>query len=151
MKTTDLTLDLQAYVDGELDASRRAEIERVLQNDAEARNLVEGLRALGKLVREHEPAHSVPASRAFYWSQIQRRIDSAEARDTATSTPASSTPPVKSALQWLRWLIPALGVAAVAVVVSVQRPNSGTGTESTDTQSLTFHSDSDGVTIAWIN
>ena len=30
MKTTDLTLDLQAYVDGELDASRRAEVERVL-------------------------------------------------------------------------------------------------------------------------
>lgn len=151
MKTTDLTLDLQAYVDGELDTSRRAEIERVLQNDAEARHLVEGLQALGKLVREHEPAHSVPASRAFYWSQIQRRIDSAEARDAATQTGTTANPPVKSALQWLRWLLPALGVAAVAVIVSVQRPSPGTGGDSSDTQSLTFHSDSDGVTIAWIN
>ena len=121
MKTTDLPLDLQAYVDGELDASRRVDIERVLRNDAEARQLVEGLRAIGKLVRENEPTHSVPASRAFYWSQIQRRIDSAEARDAALSTESASTPPVKSALQWLRWLLPALGVAAVAVIVSVQQ------------------------------
>ena len=151
MKTTDLTLDLQAYVDGELDASRRAEIERVLHGDAEARQLVEGLRALGKLVREHEPIHSVPAPRAFYWSQIQRRIDTAEAREAAVAATNVSHPPVKSALQWLRWLIPALGVAAVAVIVSVQRPSSGAGIDSTDTQSLTFHSDSDGVTIAWIN
>lgn len=151
MKTTDLTLDLQAYVDGELDATRRAEIERVLQNDAEAQHLVEGLQALGKLVREHEPAHSVPASRAFYWSQIQRRIDSAEAREAAARPESVATPPVKSALQWLRWLIPALGVAAVAVIVSVQRPSAGANADASDTQSLTFHSDSDGVTIAWIN
>jgi len=65
MKTTDLTLDLQAYVDGELDVKRRSEIERVLQSDTDAQALVEGLRALGKLVRENEPIRSVPASRAF--------------------------------------------------------------------------------------
>jgi len=147
MKTTDLTLDLQAYVDGELDAKRRSEIERVLQSDTDAQALVEGLRALGKLVRENEPIRSVPATRAFYWSQIQRRIESAEARDAASA----SQPPVRSALHWLRWLLPALGVAAVAVVVSIQSPTSGSSGEPADSQTLTFHSDADGVTIAWIN
>lgn len=150
MKTTDLTLDLQAYVDGALDASRRSEIERVLQTDTDARQLVEGLRALGQLVRDNEPAHAVPASRAFYWSQIQRRIDAADAKTVSTET----VPPARSALQWLRWVLPALGVAAVAVIVSIRNPDSSVAKDAAnpaDAQTLTFHSDSDGVTIAWIN
>ena len=40
MKNNEWTLDLQAYVDGELEPSRRAEVEQVLAGDAEARELV---------------------------------------------------------------------------------------------------------------
>lgn len=146
MKTTDLTLDLQAYVDGELDATRRAEVERVLQNNAEARELVAGLRAIGQLVADNEPVHRVPVSREFYWSQIQRRIESGE-RVASAGAPAK---PASAALHWLRWLVPALGVAAVAVVISVQRPHQP-GQAIADTGTVTFHSDADGVTIHWIN
>lgn len=145
MKTTNLTLNLQAYVDGELDPEQKSAIERVLQTDAEARILVEGLRALGRLVRENEPVHTVPASREFYWSQIQKRIDAADRESVTSASPS------RSALHWLRWLLPALGVAGVAVMVSVQKPSTQSSTELTDSQTLTFHSDADGVTIAWIN
>lgn len=148
MKTTPLTLDLQAYVDGALEPARRAEIERVLKDDAEARALVDGLRQISQLVRDHEPKLSVPASREFFWSQIQKRIDAADAATARDQRPAR---PARSALAWLRWLVPALGVAAVAVVISLQRPPtpSFAGAENDDT--LTFHSDADGVTIHWVN
>jgi len=145
MKTTHLTLDLQAYVDGELEPKQKAAIERVLQTDAEARTLVEGLQALSRLVRDNEPARTVPVSRDFYWSQIQQRIDAADREHRP------SAPPARSALHWLRWLVPALGVAAVAVVISSQNPSNQSSTQLTDSQTLTFHSDADGVTIAWIN
>ena len=96
MKTTDLTLDLQAYVDGELDASRKADVERALQSDVEAQQLVAGLRELGRLVRETEPVHPLPVSKEFYWSQIQRRIETAERQQATAARPA------RSALHWLR-------------------------------------------------
>lgn len=150
MKTTEFTLDLQAYVDGELDSSRRAEVERVLASDAEARQLVEGLRQLSDLVRNHEPVVRVPESREFYWSQIQKRIAAAEATGNRESREVSG------ALQWLRWLAPALGVAAVAVMIALpSRETSGGalagGSALEDAVSMTFRSDADGVTIHWIN
>jgi len=150
MKTTEFTLDLQAYVDGELDSSRRAEVERVLASDAEARQLVEGLRQLSELVRSHEPTAKVPESREFYWSQIQKRIAAAESAENRNRPQASS------ALQWLRWLAPALGVAAVAVMIALPTREAAVGPLAAgspleDAVSMTFRSDADGVTIHWIN
>lgn len=150
MKTTEFTLDLQAYVDGELDASRRAEVERVLASDAEARELVAGLRQIAELVRTHEPVIQVPETREFYWSQIQRRIAQAEAVE------AKEAPQASGAMQWLRWLAPALGVAAVAVMVALPRGEKDGATLAAndtveDAVSMTFRSDADGVTIHWIN
>jgi anti-sigma factor RsiW len=148
MKTTELTLDLQAYVDGELPKDRRAAVETVLAGDTEARELVAGLRRLSELVRAHEPELRVPASREFYWSQIQRQIESAERREAVR--------PAVSALGWLRWLVPAVGVAAVAVVVTL-RPTpdplvlaGGFDSAQTDSSAVVFRSESDGVTIHWI-
>jgi len=148
MKTSELTLDLQAYVDGELEAGRRAEVERVLADDAAARVLVEDLRRLGEIVREHEPIHRVQESREFYWSQIQRRIEQEERAEARASGSASR------AVHWLRWLVPALGVAAVAVMVTLPRQRVAelaSGTPSGEFVSVTFRSDSEGVTVHWVD
>ena len=148
MKTTDLTLDLQAYVDGELPSERRAAVEAALAGDANARDLVAGLRCLSELVRANEPVLRVPASREFYWSQIQRQIERAENQE--------ATRPAGFALGWLRWLVPAVGAAAVAVVISL-RPGreevtlaAGFDSVQTDSSAVVFRSESDGVTIHWI-
>ncbi len=150
MKTMEVTLELQAYVDGELDGRRRVEVERMLAGDAEARAIVEELRQLSRLVQANEPDIRVPETREFYWSQIQRQIASAEVKGTRGSKPGSVGG------QWLRWLVPAFGVAALAVMLLPGNTTGGTGAgkgfaDLGDPVSLTFHSDTDGITIHWIN
>jgi anti-sigma factor RsiW len=149
MNDKEWTLDLQAYVDGELEPSRRSDVERVLAGDAEARELVAALRSLGEVVRAHEPIARVPETREFYWSQIQRRIDQEATSDARRADGATR------AAGWLRWLVPALGVAAVVVVVSLNRRGSGPVVEVAsatidDAVGMTFRSDTDGVTVHWL-
>ena len=146
MKNTEQLLDLQAYVDGELTEEGRRQVEAALPGDLDAQELVAGLRQLGTLIRAHEPVATVPASREFYWSQIRRQIEAEQPKAPAAS----------AALGWLRWLIPAMGVAAIAVVVST-RPVPGEMTLAgggdvtvVDVSSTVFRSESDGVTVHWI-
>jgi len=146
MKNTEQLLDLQAYVDGELSEERRRQIEATLPADLDAQELVAGLRQLGTLIRAHEPVATVPAAREFYWSQIRRQIEAEQPKAPAAS----------AALGWLRWLIPAMGVAAVAVVVSTQQTPreitlaGGGDVTAVDVSSTVFRSESDGVTVHWI-
>ncbi len=146
MKSTEQLLDLQAYVDGELPEERRRQVEAALPADLNAQELVTGLRQLGTLIRAYEPTATVPVTREFYWSQIRRQIEAEQPK-----VPAAS-----AALGWLRWLIPAMGVAAVAVVVSTQQTPreitlaGGGDVTVVDVSSTVFRSESDGVTVHWI-
>ena len=146
MKSTEQLLDLQAYVDGELPEERRRQVEAALPADLNAQELVTGLRQLGTLIRAHEPTATVPVTREFYWSQIRRQIEAEQPKAPAAS----------AALGWLRWLIPAMGVAAVAVVVSTQQTPreitlaGGGDVTVVDVSSTVFRSESDGVTVHWI-
>jgi anti-sigma factor RsiW len=146
MKNTEQLLDLQAYVDGELSEERRRQIEATLPADLDAQELVAGIRQLGTLIRAHEPVATVPAAREFYWNQIRRQIEAEQPKAPAAS----------AALGWLRWLIPAMGVAAVAVVVSTQQTPreitlaGGGDVTAVDVSSTVFRSESDGVTVHWI-
>lgn len=134
-------LEIQAEVDGELDAAQSAAVARFLEADEVAQALERELRAVRCAVRAHEPIGAVPDSREFYWSQIRRRIaaeDAIAARGTKTGSP----------LSWIRWLAPALGVTALAIIISMQ---SGSSPGLADASSMTFRSDNDGLTIHWIN
>jgi anti-sigma factor RsiW len=151
MKKTELTLDIQSYVDGELPPERRAQVEAALVADADAERLAVGLRRLGVLLRSNEPDIRVPDSREFYWSQVRRRIEASRGADAPGAGDATA------ALGWLRWLVPAMGVAAVAVIVSLPRRGepaefAGLAYDATQTEatSVVFRSESDGVTVHWI-
>lgn len=146
-------LEIMAHADGELEASRRSDVERLLAQDAGAAALQRELVTVRELMRTHEPVGQVSDSREFYWSQIQRRMAQAE-QAAGRPGPAKSNP-----FSWLRWLTPALGVAAVAVAVTVQQRNGfplagadlGPRSMTEAANPVTFTSDSDGVTIQWIN
>jgi anti-sigma factor RsiW len=134
-------LEIQAKLDGQLEPSRDREVERWLREDASASALRDELLAVRKAIREHEPAAAVPESREFYWSQIQRRI-AAEAAIESRGAKGGSL------VSWIRWLAPALGIAALAVIVTMR---SGTSSALADASVMTFHSDNDALTIHWIN
>lgn len=162
MNTNERYLELQAYADGQLDQledhspGRRAELERLIASDAEARAFVEGVRSVSQLLRANEPVHQVPESREFYWSQIQRRIESAERADGRAVGPAH-----RSSFSW-RWLAPAFGLAAVTVAVVLASRGSLPGFQPLGevavseqgydaSGAMVFRSESDGVTICWLD
>jgi anti-sigma factor RsiW len=134
-------LELQASVDGELEAGRKPGVERLMLNDATAAALAAELSAVRTAVRTHESAVTVPESREFYWSQIQRRIaaeEAVEARKRGSRT----------ILGWIRWLAPAFGVAAVVAVLTMR---TGSSIALADASVMTFRSDADAITIHWLN
>ncbi len=138
-------LEIMAYSDGELDASRRHAVEKLIAGDPAAAALHQELIACATVLRAHEPLGTVPETREFYWSQIQRRIDAAE------KASARAKAPIAPVFGWLRWLAPAIGVAAVALVVTYQQRPGPTILAVGEASSMTFTSEADGVTISWIN
>ena len=161
MKTNELNLalhlELQAWADGQLDQldltpARRAEIERLAKDDPAARELIAGLRSMSTVLKANEPAHTVPATRDFYWSQIQRRIEVAERAESRVG------PVAPAAGGWLRWLLPAGGLAAVVFGLALARNGKSWGQPegladvgSDESGAVVFRSESEGVTICWLD
>jgi len=90
---------LHAYVDGELDPARSAELEAHLAQDAASRAACERLRELSATVRAKADYHAAPASLA------------ARLRKAVPSAPQAP----RRAWRW-QWLRPAAALAAVAAV-----------------------------------
>jgi anti-sigma factor RsiW len=140
-------LEIQAYLDNELNAERRSAVEALCAADPEAASLRDALRSVKATVRTHETEIRLNESREFYWSQIQRRIAAAERESAA---PNRRILPTWSALY--RWLIPAVGLAAMVAVVTLRddgRSELSSAVASGST--VEYRSDADGVTVHWIN
>ena len=154
----DTQLKVQAYLDNELSAGDARSVSKLISSDAEIRDLYTELKNTKDVLVDNEPAVSVPDTRDFYWSQIQRRIASAErAPRVAHARP-----------WWLRMLAPAAGtVALFAILLSVMNPNTQNTVAPTQTQAavaplhkveessdvslFTFRSESEGVTLVWVS
>ena len=148
---TDQILKLQAYLDNEVSSGEARRIANWLSRDAEARQLFQELKGIKAAMAENELTVSVPESRDFYWSKIQRGIESAPA---PVARPAVAP-------WWFRIGLPfAAALATLAVLMSVTtfdlpglrlRPAvyEIDGSE-WDDGSITFHSQSQGMTVVWI-
>jgi len=152
----ELQLKLQAHLDGELPPVELREITELLAHDQEAKALYKELQATRDLVRGNELALKLTESREFYWSKIAREIDRNERAQTA--------PDRTRDFSWLRrWVLPLGGVAALMVLLAIalQAPSSRSGlrlaeaseTETTvdDTSMNSFRSESEGISVVWIN
>jgi anti-sigma factor RsiW len=146
-------LKVQACLDEELSPTQAGEVRELLARDSEALALYEALSSTRSVLKSNEQPRSVPDSRAFYWSSIEREI----ARQAAAQ-PVSASGWFRS---WWRFALPALGTAAlVALLLVVVRPEPEAGKTSAnfheietpmrESSAITFHSESAGMTVIWI-
>src|SRR5687768_9616349 len=111
----DVALKYQAFVDGELSASEARRMAQILEKDADARALVAELRSTRALLAGNEPEVTVPESREFYWSKIQRQIERLEAEPAGVEGGGW-----RGALSaWRRFVAPLAGVAVITFLAMV--------------------------------
>src|SRR6516164_8413381 len=141
-------LNLQAHLDGELPEGEAREVTNWLARDREAVALYGELRNTRQALVGHEVGVSLPESREFFWSKIEREIRRLEPPETS-ARPA----PLLSA--WRRWLVPAGAVAAVASALLVGvfgETRIATGeTAVDDPAAFTSHDYSSRTTLVWFS
>lgn len=116
MSTQPDSLQLTAFVDGELDLARQLEIEALLREDAALHAQVDRLLALREAVRSRADYHAAPAA-------LRERIGQMTAAPAPKAAPSTPRPISASAVleRWFGWrpLVSALGGAA-ALAVALQ-------------------------------
>lgn len=104
-----LELKLQSYLDNELSASDRREVDGWLAKDREWKSLFAELQNTRQALHGNEPEVRLPETREFFWSKIQREI--ARLENTAVR-------PAEQKLPWWR-LVSAGRLARVAALAAV--------------------------------
>lgn len=147
----DEILRLQAWMDGELTGRGAAEAE-ALAGTAEGTRVLTALRAARDTARSAAAEWPLPESREFFWSKVRRTIEAAGRRPPAA---------LPSAWGWLRWaLLPVGAAAGLALFLFARQPGGTAGsgglvgqsleTPLDDMRALVFHSQSDGITVVWV-
>lgn len=146
-------LKIQAYLDGELAAAEVKEVEAWLAQDAEARSMLEELKGTVGALKQADTIVPVPCSGDFYWSQIQRQIEGVE-QSAHENSRVSWLP------SWWKMLLPASAVGLLAVLLSLNPGHERAistayyievETAYPDASVMTYRSESEGVSVVWIN
>ena len=146
-------LKLQAYLDKELAADEKQQVESSYLQDPKANALLAELRMVQSVLKGYEDQTKLPESREFYWSKVERGIRAAEraeltgSRDTALRT------------WWRKWLMPAGALAALAIAAWLAGTQTGffgstagLGESSLDdTGAFTYRDFSTGTTLVWLS
>jgi anti-sigma factor RsiW len=145
-------LKLQSYLDGELPEAEARTMAELLARDRDAAALATELRQTRGALAGFEEGIRLPESREFFWSKIQREIQRQEA---AAPERAAKVP---WALRLRRFLMPATGLAVLALLTLVVTRESGTGGPETsaetaleDSGAFTYHDSSAGATLVWLS
>ena len=158
MKIPPNHLELQAYVDGETKDSRTRDIEAWTADHTQGRQLIDSIRGLRRLLRDHETVRPVETTREHYWSRIEQVI-----QPDATVDPLDHWDWQK----WLRWALP-IGVVGTVLLglflfidpgVHARIDSSyvllATGHEMEmlipDTTWMSFRSENEGMTVIWLD
>jgi anti-sigma factor RsiW len=150
----DQELKIQAYLDNELSARERRQVEELLAADNQAQALLGELKMTRAALSGNDPEVKLPETREFYWSQIQRRIEAAQPAEAAAQAPFW--------LAWRRYFAPIAGVAIVAVlaIFSVRVADVADDANfhlaevenlSEHTSSMSFRSQSENMFVVWVS
>ncbi len=147
-------LKLQAYLDGELSGRDAQAVEALLKDNPEAQALAAELRWTKAALQGNDLQRTVPETREFYWSQIERAL--------AAPAEAVRAQPRRRGIvfPWLSRFWPQLSGAWVAslllVLTAVQYGWLGrtswieTDHASNDMGAMVFHSESERMTMVWL-
>lgn len=148
----EVQLKIQAWGDGELSGWQARSVAKLVERDAEAKALATELRQTSAALAKNEVTVAVPELREFYWNKIRLQIEREEAAGTKRS-PAPSWDPLAI---FRKLALPLAGVAvAVFVTMLTLRQMSGpaldeVSTTSDEMSALTFHDQSAGMTVVWL-
>jgi anti-sigma factor RsiW len=149
----DAQLKLQAYLDGELPEGEAREMATRLAQDPEAVGLLGELRQTRQWLKASEAPVTLPESREFFWSKIQREV-----QRQGQPTPVPQVPSFIYRLRQI--LVPLSAVAAMALVGLVAVTQSGllggsavSESESSmaDTGAFTYHDYTAQATLVWFS
>ena len=147
-------LKLQAYLDGELAAPDAQAVEAQVKDDAEARAMAAELQWTKAVLQRNDLERTVPETREFYWSKIERAIQAGQ----------EATPPRTrihgARFNWLSRFWPQLGGAwAVSLLLVLATIRFGwladpswieTDHASNDMGAMVFRSDAERMTMVWL-
>jgi anti-sigma factor RsiW len=144
-------LKWQALVDGELNPSQEASLRRRIEGNPEARQCADELTRMRDLLRANEVERKLPVSGDFYWSQIENRLNLVRDGSQRPSAPTRLW-------LWWRWLVPAAAACLLALLSIHPFHNSQNTvvadeieTQLTMANFFTFRSQSDGISVVWVD
>ena len=145
-------LKLQSYLDDELPDQDRRQVENWLARDPQAAALSAELGHTRQALAGFEEEIRLPESRDFYWSKIQREIQHRQ-------TPAPGPAPAPWLYKLRRLLVPAAGLAVIALLTLTvtidsgrrRTPESSAETALEDSGAFTYHDYSAGATLVWLS
>jgi anti-sigma factor RsiW len=146
----DIQLKLQAYLDGELPPAETRQVEDLIGRDEPARTLLGELRDTRRLLSHFDEAVTLPESREFFWSRIERQI-------RFEDRPARAPERGSLLAGWRRFLVPASSIAALAVagLFAVLGPGRSSGPEFeaalSDPGAFTYRDYASGTTLVWLS
>jgi len=149
MMDNEVELKLQAFLDGELSESEASEVAKLLAQDQQAVLLLAELRNTRQALAGFEKGVTLPESREFFWSKIEREISRLEASPRPVQKP--------SLLEgWRRFLVPAGAVAALLTVVFITIGPVGVDSLAQtdareDSGAFTYRDEAAQTTLVWVS
>jgi len=143
-----LELKIQAWLDGELPERENRRIGLWIARDEEAGGLASDLGRVKQAMLRNESVRTLPETREFYWSKIERQIQRESAPGRSAGLPWLA--------RWRHWLAPATAVAVLAgaLVLEFRQGHTATFDEITATgegmEAVTFHDQSAHMTAVWL-
>jgi hypothetical protein len=147
-------LKLQAYLDRELAARDAQAVEAQVKDDADARMIAAELQWTKAALQGNDLERTVPETREFYWSKIERTIQAGQ----AATQPRARRHGVR--FNWLSRFWPQLGGAwAVSLLLVLATIRFGwlagpswieTDHASNDMGAMVFRSDAERMTMVWL-
>ena len=149
----DVGIKLQAYLDGELTGREAQQVASLIENDAEARALFGELQQTNTLLKGNEPEFSLPESREFFWSKVEREIERLDTVATDSAAPAwllffkrhlGSLSGAAVAAALVLFIAAQMNIVPQSLLEEIDNPLDDVGT-------FSFRSESQQMTLVWIS